>query len=252
MDRVARLDEFGRMLDAATRVVVFTGAGISTESGIPDFRSPGTGIWTRTQPIEFRDFMASDEIRQRSWARRFDGERVMEKAEPNRGHYAVAKLIHEGKATAVITQNVDNLHQRSGVAPDQVIELHGNATYAKCLRCDMRYELEELRKLFSERRRVEPCSECGGIIKTATISFGQVMPEDAMRRAQEVTEECDLFVVIGSSLQVYPAAGFPQLAKQLGAGLVIVNREETPLDPLADLVLHEEIGPAMSYAVGIQ
>jgi NAD-dependent deacetylase len=245
-----RLNEFRRMLDAATRVVVFTGAGISTESGIPDFRSPGTGIWTRTQPIDFRDFMASDEIRQRSWARRFDGERVMEKAEPNQGHHAVAKLVRDGKATAVITQNVDNLHQRSGIALDKIIELHGNATYARCLRCDLRYELEELREVFQEFRRVEPCRECGGIIKAATISFGQTMPEDAMRRAQEVTEDCDLFIVIGSSLQVYPAAGFPQLAKQLGAGLVIVNREETALDQLADLVLREEIGPALSYVVG--
>jgi NAD-dependent deacetylase len=250
-DRTEAMDRFRAMLDDAARVVIFTGAGISTESGIPDYRSPRTGIWNRTQPIEFQDFLASDEVRQRSWSRRFEGERRMERAEPNRGHLAVAKLIHEKKATAVITQNVDNLHQQSGVPEHQVIELHGNASYATCLRCTSRYAMHDLEREFMEKRRIDPCAHCGGIIKTATISFGQMMPEDAMRRAQEATVACDLFVVIGSSLVVMPANGFPQLAKHVGAALVIVNRETTPLDPIADLVLHEEIGPTLSYVVGI-
>jgi NAD-dependent deacetylase len=245
------LNTLRRMLDVAERVVVFTGAGISTESGIPDFRSPVTGRWNRTQPIEFKDFLASDDIRQKSWARRFAGERAMEKAEPNKGHEAVARLVKDGKVTAVITQNIDNLHQRSGVPAELVIELHGNASFAKCLRCETRYEMHDLREAFLAKQRIDPCPRCGGIIKTATISFGQMMPEDAMRRAQAATEDCDLFIVVGSSLVVYPAAGFPQLAKHLGTGLVIINREETPLDSIADLVVHDEIGPVLSYVVGI-
>lgn len=239
------------MLDTARRVVVFTGAGISTESGIPDFRSPGTGLWTKIKPIQFQDFVASEAVRQESWRRRFTGERLMENAKPNKGHEAVAKLIAEGKCTAVITQNVDNLHQDSGVPDSQVIELHGNASFATCLSCHTRYELADLEEQFKATQRVAPCARCGGIIKGATISFGQSMPEREMERARQHTLACDLFMVIGSSLSVYPAAGFPEFAKQRGAGLVILNREETPLDSIADLVLHREIGPSLSYVVGI-
>ncbi|MCZ6889727.1 MAG: Sir2 family NAD-dependent protein deacetylase [Gammaproteobacteria bacterium] len=246
------LDEFRRMLDAANRVVVFTGAGISTESGIPDFRSPGTGLWNKMKPTQFSDFVASDEVRQESWARRFGAEHSSwADAKPNKGHEGVAKLVAEGKCTAVITQNIDNLHQDSGIPDAQVIELHGNNSYAKCLSCETRYEMADLERQFKDLGRVEPCSGCGGIIKSATISFGQSMPEDAMMRSQTHTDQCDLFIVIGSSLVVYPAAGFPEHAKRLGAKLVILNREETGLDPIADLVLHQEIGPTMSYVVGI-
>ena len=203
------------------------------------------------RPIQFQDFVASDSIRQESWRRRFTGERTIENAKPNKGHDAIAKLIRDGKASAVITQNVDNLHQNSGIDPERVIELHGNVSYAKCLDCQMRYELADLEKRFHATGRVDPCDECGGIIKTATISFGQSMPENEMRRAQEQTVRCDLFIVVGSSLVVYPAAGFPELAKELGAKLVIINREPTPLDPIADLVVHREIGPTLSFVVGI-
>ena len=245
------LDQFRRLLDSARRVVVFTGAGISTESGIPDFRSPGTGLWTKIKPIQFQDFIASESIRQESWRRRFSGERTIEHARPNKGHEAIAKLIREGKATAVITQNVDNLHQNSGIDANQIIELHGNATYAACLDCRTRYELAELEQQFTDTGRVAPCRRCGGIIKSATISFGQAMPEHEMRRAQQQTLACDLFIVVGSSLVVYPAAGFPEMAKEVGAKLVIVNREPTPLDPIADLLLHREIGQTLAYAVGI-
>lgn len=252
IDDDGELDTFREMIDAARRIVVFTGAGISTESGIPDFRSPGTGLWNKIKPIEFQEFVASEDRRQESWRRRFGSrDTSWSNAKPNRGHLAVAKLIEEGQASAVITQNVDNLHQDSGVPSDQVIELHGNNSFATCLACETRYELADLKHQFETLGRIEPCSRCGGIIKTATISFGQSMPEAAMSQAQRVTVECDLFVVIGSSLVVYPAAGFPELAKRLGARLVIVNREPTPLDGIADLVLHREIGPTMGYAVGV-
>ena len=239
------------LLADARRIVFFTGAGISTESGIPDFRSPGTGLWNQIKPIQFQDFLGSEQIRSESWRRRFTGERIMENAKPNKGHLSVARLVEEGRCLAVITQNVDNLHQDAGVPREQVIELHGNASYATCLSCGMRYELADLERQFTQFQRIEPCGSCGGIIKTATISFGQAMPEQAMQRAQAAVEACDLMVVAGSSLVVYPAAGFPEYAKQLGATLVIVNREETPLDGMADLVVRGEIGPALSFAVGL-
>jgi NAD-dependent deacetylase len=176
----------------------------------------------------------------------------MERARPNTGHRAVARLVETAKASAVITQNVDNLHQDSGVPDDRVIELHGNASYATCLGCGLRYEMADLEAQFRRHDRVAPCTRCGGIIKSATISFGQAMPEAAMARAQAEIEACDLCIVVGSSLVVYPAAGFPEYAKRRGAGLAIVNREETPLDGLADVVVHAEIGPTLGYVVGIQ
>ncbi len=250
-DAILMADRLAAMIDAASNIVFFTGAGISTESGIPDFRSPGTGLWNKIKPIEFQDFVSSDAVRQESWRRRFSGERSMENAKPNKGHQAIAALIRARKASAVITQNVDNLHQDSGVPEAQIIELHGNASYAKCLSCGTRMELAEVERQFRQHQQVEPCGRCGGIIKSATISFGQPMPEAAMARAQVATEACDLMIVVGSSLVVYPAAGFPEYAKRRGAGLVILNREPTPLDELADLVLHLEIGPTLSYVVGV-
>ncbi len=245
-DTVNRLQD---LLANATRAVVFTGAGISTESGIPDFRSPG-GIWTKYQPIDFRDFVASEEMRRESWRRRFAVGSTMSQAEPNRGHRAVASLVSQGKVSSVVTQNVDGLHQASGVPSDQVIELHGNSTYAACLECGKRFELEQIRIVFEADETLPVCDRCDGIVKTATISFGQSMPEDEMRRAEEETLACDLFLAIGSSLVVYPAAGFPSIAKQNGAKLVILNREPTGLDDIADLVLHEEIGQTLGDAVG--
>ena len=239
------------LLGAARRVVVFTGAGISTESGIPDYRSADAGLWNKIKPIEFQDFLRCADQRRESWRRRFASRDDWDDAKPNTGHFAVAKLVRDGKATAVITQNVDNLHQDSGVPDEAVIELHGNNRYARCLGCATRYELADLQRQFESLGDVQPCSRCGGIVKTATISFGQPMPEDAMARAQTVTNACDLFLVAGSSLVVYPAAGFPEHAKRLGAKLVILNREPTPLDGMADLVLHAEIGVVMGYAVGV-
>jgi len=244
-------DQLRALIDAATRIVFFTGAGISTESGIPDFRSPGTGLWTKMKPIQFQDFVASDDVRQESWRRRFNGERVLERAEPNAGHRAIARLVELGKVSAVITQNVDNLHQDSGIPVDQVIELHGNATHASCLSCGVRYELADLEREFRDSGRVGACNRCGGVIKSATISFGQAMPEREMARAQDAIESCDLCIVAGSSLVVYPAASFPEYAKRRGAELAIVNREATPLDPIADLVVHGELGPTLGFVAGI-
>lgn len=238
------------LIGSSTRAVIFTGAGISTESGIPDFRSPG-GIWTKYQPVDFRDFVASEEARRESWRRKFATEPTMAAAKPNRGHRAVAAMITSGQASSVVTQNVDGLHQASGIPEKSVVELHGNSTYAKCLDCHERYELGSIREAFVKNETLPVCAACDGLVKTATISFGQAMPEDKMLRAQVETEACDLFLSIGSSLVVHPAAGFPVLAKQSGAALVILNRERTPLDDLADLVLHLEIGEALGAAVGV-
>jgi NAD-dependent deacetylase len=233
---------------------VFTGAGISTESGIPDFRSPG-GIWTQMAPIYFDDFLASEEARRETWRRRFAMQDTFGAAEPNRGHRAVDALVRRGKASAVITQNIDGLHQASGIQTDKVIELHGNTTYATCLDCSTRHELADIRVAFErdgELQGAAPrCVRCKGFVKTATISFGQAMPQQAMRRAEAETLAADLFIVLGSSLVVYPAAGFPELAKRNGAMLAIVNREPTPLDDMADLVINRGIGDTLGGAVGV-
>ena len=242
--------ELKRMIAGARRIVAFTGAGISTESGIPDFRSPG-GIWTKYRPIEFQDFLASEEMRRESWRRKFATDETMRKAEPNAGHRALARLVDEGKMLAVITQNIDGLHQASGIPDDKVIELHGNSTYAACLDCKRRHELDWVRQIFDDNETLPKCMACGGILKTATISFGQAMPEDAMERAHDVTNQADLMITIGSSLVVYPAAGFPVMAKRLGAKYVIVNREPTDQDDIADLVINAEIGTTLSKAVGV-
>ena len=226
------------------RAVVFTGAGISTESGIPDYRSPG-GIWSRFRPIDFDEFMTSEEARREYWQRKFDTHETVMQAKPNSGHLAIAELVRLRKVAAVITQNVDGLHQASGIPRDQVIELHGNTTYAHCLSCGKEYDLEPIRKTFLADQTLPECAVCGGFVKTATISFGQVMPQEEMRRATAEATACDLFLAIGSSLKVYPAAGLPALAKQAGAGLVIINREQTDLDHLADLVINGEIGPTL-------
>jgi len=239
-----------RLIERARRAVIFTGAGISTESGIPDFRSPG-GVWTKMAPIDFESFLASETARRESWRRRFESDEIMRSARPNRGHRAVAELVRRGKAGVVITQNIDGLHQDSGLRDDQVVELHGNTTYAHCLDCAERYEIAALRPAFERDGTAPRCARCNGFVKTATISFGQPMPAEPMRRAQAETLACDLFIVVGSSLAVYPAAGFPELAKRNGAALAIVNREPTHLDPVADAVVGGSIGEALGRVVGI-
>ena len=236
------------LLRACRRGVVFTGAGMSTESGIPDFRSPG-GIWTKMMPVEFQDYISDPEARRVSWQRRFEMEDTWNATQANDGHRCVAELVAMGKVSHVITQNIDALHQAGGVPDDKVIELHGNTRYAKCLDCGMRVEIPDIRAHFDIHGDGPDCAACGGIVKTATISFGQPMPEGEMARAQAASLGCDLMLVLGSSLAVYPAASFPLLAKQNGANLAILNREPTPQDRYADLVVNAEIGPTIRAVV---
>jgi NAD-dependent deacetylase len=243
---ISRLQE---MLHGSRRAVVFTGAGISTESGIPDYRSPG-GLWSRYRPIDFEAFVTSEDARREYWRRKFDTHDAVMQAKPNRGHRTIAELVRRDKIIAVITQNVDGLHQASGIPRDTIIELHGNTTYAHCLSCGAVYDLEPIRQRFLADQAVPVCATCGGLVKTATISFGQAMPEEAMRRAVAAAETCDLFLAIGSSLTVYSAAGLPRVAKQAGAALVIMNRDQTDLDDSADLVIHAEIGPTLEAIIG--
>ena len=243
------IDKLRRLLDASRRAVVFTGAGISTESGIPDFRSPG-GFWSTHRPIDFQDFLAREEMRREAWRRKLAFEKAFHAAQPNRGHRAIAHLVRQGKASSVITQNIDGLHQQSGVPGEKVIELHGNSTYAVCLSCKRRFELAPILAAFEVDEQPPECA-CGGFIKTATISFGQPMPVKAMQDAEVETKACDLFLAVGSSLVVFPAAGFPVIAKQQGARLVIVNRDPTELDRLADLVLNAEIGEILGAVTGL-
>jgi NAD-dependent deacetylase len=245
-DLETAIDELQTLVENARTIAPFTGAGISTECGIPDFRSPG-GLWTKNKPIPFDEFLAHQEMRDESWRRRFAMDAQFSAAQPGRGHLALASLYRAGKVPAVITQNIDNLHQSSGFSTEHVIELHGNNSYASCLDCGKRYELAWVRRRFLEAtERAPDCPDCSGHIKTATISFGQAMPEREMRRAEQLTLECDLFLAIGSSLVVWPAAGFPLMAKNNGARLAIINREPTDFDRMADLVVREDIGTVLS------
>lgn len=236
-DKIAAL---GRMLNEARSAVVFTGAGISTGSGIPDFRSPG-GLWSKHRPIEFGDFVCSPEMRREAWRRKFAVDDATRGAAPNAAHLGVARLVADGKVSLVVTQNIDGLHAASGVPDGRLVELHGNGTYAKCLDCGQRLELAEVRAAFEATGDPPDCGRCGGLVKSATISFGQAMPVEAMIRAQAAAEAADLFLVLGSSLVVYPAAGLPIAAKRAGAALVIANREPTDLDPYADLLIRTDL-----------
>jgi len=247
-DLTKKIEQLKQMLNQSRQAVIFTGAGISTESGIPDFRSPG-GIWSNNQPINFQDFISSEEMRIESWRRRFAIGEVLDKARPNKGHIAVAKLVQTGKAACVITQNIDGLHQAAGVPDENIIELHGNTNYALCLECSKRFELEPIRQAFEKNPHAPVCDICGGMVKTATISFGQSMPAAEMHAARKHCLACDLFLSLGSSLVVYPAAGFPEMAKRNGARLVIINRDPTGMDHLADLVINDSIGAVLAQAV---
>ena len=230
-----------RLILRSERIVALTGAGISTESGIPDFRSPG-GLWTRgIKPITYQDFVASEEARMEDWRRRFRMNTDFAAAQPNAGHLGLARLAREGRLLGLITQNIDGLHQRAGMPSDSVIEIHGNSTRGRCLDCRAPMALEEVRAIIGNTGASPRC-ECGGLVKAAIISFGERMPEDEMRRATDFAERADLFLAIGSSLQVQPAATLPLLAKRAGAKLAILNRESTPLDDSADYAIHTSIG----------
>ncbi|MFG1188599.1 Sir2 family NAD-dependent protein deacetylase [Xanthobacter autotrophicus] len=238
------------LLDGSARAVAFTGAGISTECGIPDFRSPG-GLWTQNKPIPFDVFVAHKAARNEAWRRKFAMEEAFAGAQPGRGHRALARLLGHGRLAGVITQNIDGLHQASGVPDDALVELHGNGTYATCLDCGARYELAWVKERFDAAGGIAPdCPACDGPVKAATISFGQAMPEREMARADALTKVSDLFIVIGSSLVVFPAAGFPLKARQKGARLIILNREPTEFDEVADLVVRAEIGDVLAPFAG--
>lgn len=236
--------ELHRLLDQSRIVVAFTGAGISTESGVPDFRTPGSP-WMTNKPIPFEAFVASREARIEAWRRKFAMDDHYRDAAPNQGHAALARLVREGRSPGLITQNIDGLHQASGIPEERVVELHGNGTYATCLSCGWRHELDAIRIAFEASGEPPSCMMCAGPVKSATISFGQAMPQAQMRQAHALTMEADLFLVVGSSLVVFPAATFPVIAKRKGAKLAIVNREPTELDEIADLVVRAEIGAAL-------
>src|SRR5262245_1739451 len=235
---IMKLEEFASKIRASDEIVVFTGAGISTESGIPDFRSPG-GIWTRYRPVTFQEYMSSEASRVEAWKRRLDGWEQYKNAKPNVGHYFVQSLSVKEKLIGLITQNVDGLHSMAGVPDDRVVELHGSNRKIICMSCSKEFEPEPIvnRLLQMGKDLTSPrCDSCDGILKAATVSFGQAMPEQAMMRAHEWTEQAEIFIVMGSSLQVQPAASFPVIAKRNGALLAIINREEGPLDEMADFI----------------
>jgi NAD-dependent deacetylase len=233
--------EFAAKIRENNEIVAFTGAGISTESGIPDFRSPG-GLWTRYRPVTFQEYLSIESARIEAWQRRLENYQAYKNARPNIGHYFIQALDQKGKLIGLITQNVDGLHSEAGLADEKIVELHGTNRKVLCLQCDKSFDPDEVISWLVGDFSSPKCDVCGGVLKSATISFGQAMPEAAMRIAQEWTERAAVFVVMGSSLQVHPAADFPVLAKRNGAVLAIINRESTPLDGYADFVHHGAIG----------
>lgn len=240
-----RLGEFADRLRRCGKIVFFTGAGISTESGVPDFRSPG-GIWTRYQPVYFSDFMTSEEARIRQWKMKKETHQLYKAVKPNVGHYAIAEFEKRGQLRGLITQNIDGLHEIAGVSPQKIVELHGTDRRIVCLKCGKTFDPEPIYETIVDHFKIPTCDACGGFLKAATISFGQAMPVEAMSRAHEVSEEAEVFVVVGSSLVVQPAASFPVIAKENGAYLAIVNRDPTPLDGIADFIHRGEIGEFFS------
>jgi len=245
-----KIDIAANMILESMRIVVFTGAGISTESGIADFRSPG-GIWDRFDPSElnYQNFLASEAGREKYWQFSKSLWPTIADAKPNRGHYAIDELYHLGKLDCVITQNIDSLHQKSGVPEEKVIELHGTLKWVICLECGRRYPRQQIQSRLESGEKVPRCDSCGGIMKPATIAFGQPMPVKETREAETRSATCDLFLVAGSSLVVYPAAHMPLVAKDNGAKLVIINLTPTPHDQYADIVIYEKTGQVLSQIV---
>jgi NAD-dependent deacetylase len=234
------LEQFAAKIRESNEIVVFTGAGISTESGIPDFRSPG-GIWTRYKPVTHQEYIASEQARIKAWKRRLETYDAAKSARPNIGHYFVNSLNVKEKLIGLITQNVDGLHSESGLPDDKIVELHGSNRKVICLNCSKEFDPDAVIKTLVGNFSSPKCDTCSGILKSATVSFGQAMPLDAMRKAEEWTAKAEVFVVMGSSLQVHPAAAFPVIAKRNGALLAIVNREAGPLDEVSDYLHHGAI-----------
>lgn len=240
-----------RMIQQAGKILAFCGAGLSTESGIPDFRSPG-GVWEKYDPSDFyyQKFVSSEESRVKYWrmSREFYG--GMRDALPNPAHLALRRLEVAGKLMAIVTQNVDHLHHKAGNSPDRIIEIHGTAFTVSCLSCGRRYGRDEIEERLASGVRAPYCDDCSGILKPDTVSFGQAMPEDKMARAMQYAEACDLCIVLGSSLVVYPAASVPLQAARSGAQLMIVNREPTPMDDQANLVIRESVSRVLEAIIG--
>jgi NAD-dependent deacetylase len=249
LDMAARLDRAAELV-AAGRVVVFTGAGVSTESGIPDFRSP-TGLWARYDPEDFSypNFMRSEAARGRYWAVGRELYAAIRGAQPNPAHRALVTLERLGLLDCVITQNVDDLHQRAGLSTDKVIELHGNATRVRCLACGSRFSRDEIQERLVAGETVPPCQTCGGILKPLTVLFGEPMPAGAVERAEARARRAGCFLVVGSSLAVYPAAYIPTYAKEAGSRLVVINLTPTRLDHVADVVLDGSAGATLAGLV---
>ncbi|MCZ6729540.1 MAG: Sir2 family NAD-dependent protein deacetylase [SAR324 cluster bacterium] len=250
------VDKLASLIQQSQRIVVFSGAGISTESGIPDFRGPG-GVWEKYDPNEFHidRFLASEESRRRYWQRTTEFYAEIAIAQPNAAHRAVVDLEELGKLSAVITQNVDGLHQIAGTSPERVIELHGTSRFVACMSCGDRHPRESFQERVSAEGDAPDCEQCGGLMKPATVSFGQQLPQQVLERASQETVACDLFLVVGSSLVVYPAAGFPLMAVQKGTPLAIINHQETPHDQYAAVVVQESAGevlPAITAGLGAQ
>ncbi len=244
------VEKGARLLRESERVLAFTGAGLSTESGIPDFRSPG-GIWDRYDPADF-DFhriVSSDRAREAYWRMSTEFYGTMKDALPNPAHLALRELEETGKLSAVVTQNIDNLHQKAGSSPEKVIELHGTAFQVTCLDCGRAYERDVIEARLAAGDSLPACDACRGILKPATISFGQAMPREALEESLRLAEACDLCLVLGSSLVVYPAASVPAHAQESGARLLVINRDPTPLDDLADLVIHDAVGELLPQIV---
>jgi len=240
------IEKIAQLLIESRHAITFTGAGISTESGIADFRSPG-GIWSRYQPVYYRDFLQSEDARRQYWKMKKEGYHELKTAKPNDGHSALARLEEAGKIIAVITQNIDGLHQDAGSS--RVLELHGTNRHGYCLDCDAHFDLEEIQQSLEAGVEIPLCKHCGGLLKMATISFGQSLPADVLSEAFDLAAVSDLVLALGSSLVVEPAASIPLQAKNAGAKLVIINNTETPLDSLADVVVRQSIGDTMSQVL---
>lgn len=238
------LEETRAKILTSRQIVGFTGAGISTESGIPDFRSPG-GVWSKYRTVYYDEFLASRDARIEYWRQKVENWPHVRDAQPNAGHFAFAELERQGRLLALITQNIDGLHQKAGSSRDMVIELHGTTIDIACLSCGDRTTSDEAIARITAGDLAPECRLCGGYLKPATISFGQPMPTRVLDRAITAAAACEVFVAAGSSLVVHPAASIPALAKTRGATLVIVNRDPTPLDEIADLVIHDELGSAL-------
>jgi NAD-dependent protein deacetylase/lipoamidase len=235
------LDQFAKRVSHSSAIVFFTGAGISTESGVPDFRSPG-GVWTKYQPVLFQDFLASEAARVRHWQLKKATYELFKTVKPNIGHYAICEFEQRGQLLGLITQNIDGLHKIAGTSEAKLIELHGTDRLVTCLKCGKPFQPVDLYEKWHEGLATPTCDDCGGFLKSANVSFGQSMPVEPMQRAQAWSEQAEIFIVIGSSLQVQPAASFPVIAKRAGALLAIVNRDPTPLDDIADFIHNGAIG----------